>query len=600
MSKHVKDLIQVPIIESLDSDENCNKIIYLINSSGLLQLNVLPSDLTSPPKQITNEKESIFGGMISPKGDKVVYPLDEGGNERPHLYLLPLEGGECKKISTDPYRTLAMAWHPDGNEISRSIISMKGYNIETFNLKSEENFMLLEGISPIYSLNYSHDGKWIACTQIKSIKDTQVIIFNRKDPSDSIIYNIKDNTRDGMSSWAPDDSKLAIFSEATGRMRVYIQEFQAEKRYMLDLEPDEDANANMGELAWDPKGKKVYYVVSKHGRSILHAHPLDGSIGNAFPFPEGQVLYPKLSKDGLKLVAIHSSMKDPYGIYLHEVGSETIIPLTSREFEIDIDKLEKPTSICYKSFDGLDIHAWYLPAATRKTPHPAIIIAHGGPWSQVSDSWTYGVLGQIFSQNGIAVLYPNFRGSTGYGSEFQNLDLGDPGGGDLEDVVYGAKWLQSQSEIDPSKLGITGGSYGGYMTLMALGKKPDVFIAGVARVPVVDWIHKLKLIDPFQALNNITLFGGKPKKELKQLYIDRSPITHVSSMKAPVMIIAGKNDIRCPLPPIENFIQKLKEKNHPYEFLLIEDAGHISAGYNWEESVPMFKRMIEFLIKYLI
>lgn len=494
---------------------------------------------------------------------------------------------------------MALSWHPDGNEISRSIISMKGCNIETFSLNSEENFMLIEGISPIYSLNYSNDGKWIACTQIKSIKDTQVLIFNRNDPSDTIIYNIKKDTRDGMPSWSPDDDKLAIFSEATGRARVYIQEFQGESRYMLDLEKEEDANAYMGELVWDPKGNKVYYIVSKHGRSTLHAHSLEGKIEKALPFPEGEVLNPKISKDGLRLVAIHSSMKDPYGIYLHKIGSETVIPLTSRDFQIEIDKLEKPKSTWYKSFDDLDIHAWYLPAVNRESPHPAIIFAHGGPWGQITDTWSYGLLGQMFSQNGFGVLYPNYRGSTGYGSEFQNLDLGDPGGGDLEDVIYGAKWLQSQSEIDGSKLGITGASYGGYMTLMALGKKPDIFMVGAARVPVVDWIEKLKLIDPFQALSNITLFGGKPRKKLKQLYIDRSPITHVSSMKAPVMVIAGKNDIRCPLPPIENFIEKLKEKNHPYEFLLMENAGHISAGYNWEESIPLFTKMINFLIKHL-
>ena len=561
----------------------------------MLQLYLLPTDLSNEPKQLTNETQSILGGHLSPNGNSLVYPMDKDGNEISHLFRLSTEDGDIKQITTNPYRTLGISWNPNGKEISRTIISSKGGGIETINIKSEETFMLEYSGPILYDLHYSHDARWFACTSIKSFIDTEMVVINRDDPSDIITYSIKKDTRDGIPSWSFDDKKLAFFSEATGRGRVYIQEFQGEENIMLELDKNEDANPYFGGAVWTPKGDKIYYIVGKYGRSTLCGHPIGGNVEEPLPFLIGTVEWPKISKDGKKIIALHSSMKDPYGIYLHEIGADSIKALTSRDFNLDITKFTTPKSIWYDSFDGRQIHAWYIPATSGKTKKPAVIHAHGGPWSQISDSWIYGLNEQAFSQNGFAVLAPNFRGSTGYGMEFQNLDIGDPGGGDLEDIVYGAKWLQKQSEIDGSKLCITGGSYGGYMTLIALTKKPEVFATGVSRVPVVDWLHMYKLSDLFFQLFEAALFGGKPRKDLKQLYVDRSPITHISNIKAPVMIMAGKNDTRCPIEPIENFIEKLKEKNHPHEFYLLEKAGHISAMFNWEESMPLLTKTINYI-----
>ncbi len=595
----IEDIVKIPIIWSFDTDENCKYIIYSSNNTGLLQLYLLPTDLSKGPKQLTKENQSILGGNLSPDGKYIVYPMDKDGDEISHLFNLSTEDGEKKQISINPYRTMGISWNPDGMEISRTIISPKGGGIETINLKTEESYILDYKGPILYDLHYSHDAKWFACTSIKSFIDTEVSVINRKDPSDIIIYSIKKDTRDGIPSWSSDDKKLALFSEATGRGRLYIQEFQGEDSIMLELDQEEDANPYFGGAVWSPKGDKIYYIVAKHGRSTLRGHPIGVSVEEPLPFPIGTVEWPKISKDGKKIITLHSSLKDPYGLYIHELGTESIKPLTTRDFNIDITKFTPPQSIWYDSFDGHKIHGWYIPAISEKAKIPAVMHIHGGPWSQTSDSWIYGMNHQAFSQNGMAVLAPNYRGSTGYGTEFQNLDIGDPGGGDLEDVVYGAKWLKERSEIDGSKLSITGASYGGYMTLIALTKKPNVFVTGVSLVPVVDWLHMYKLSDLFFQQFEAALFGGKPRKELKQLYLDRSPITFVSDIKAPVMIMGGKNDTRCPIEPIERFIDKLKEKNHPHEFNLFEKAGHISAMFNWEEKIPLLTKTIDYIKKHL-
>ncbi|MHA1492034.1 MAG: TolB family protein, partial [Promethearchaeota archaeon] len=175
----IEDLIKVPLILNYDSDENCEIVLYSSNATGFLQFYTLLTDLSSKPKQITSGKDPILGGYLSPKGDKLTFLRDKGGNEISNLFLLSTEGGEPKQLTNTPYRTLGLAWHPNGKEITRSFISMKGCGLETINLETKECFMLKAPIPPLMVGNYSHDGKWLACTEMKSLTNTQVLILNR-------------------------------------------------------------------------------------------------------------------------------------------------------------------------------------------------------------------------------------------------------------------------------------------------------------------------------------------------------------------------------------------------------------------------------------
>jgi len=593
----ISDLLKIPVILEFDFDWNGRFVIYSSNEIGIPHLYVLPTKSGSKPKQITSGKEPVMTGVISPQGDKLIYLKDEDGNEIHHLFLLSVEGGEAEKITKKPYRTTGAGWHPSEKEVTRTFASMKSCGLETCNLKTGESFMLKEPTPPVYGVQYSYDGKWIACTMMASLKHQQVFIVNRNDPTDTIIYSIKDDSKDVNPVWSPDDKKLAFVSDAKGRGQVVIQEFQGEERNLLELGGDEEVPLD-SQVAWGPESDKVYYVASKHSRTSVHCHPIDREKEPALPFPKGTVAAPKISRDGKTIVAIHSSMTSPYGIYLYEIRSKSAIALTPRSYKIDLAQLANPQSVWYKSFDGRNIHAWYIPAASGSAPHPAVIYSHGGPWGQVFDAWFDGVFLHCLSQNGFASLAPNFRGSTGYGAEFQNMDIGDVGGGDLEDVVYGAEWLRKQPGIDGSKIGIMGASYGGYMTLMALASKPEAFAAGVSLVPVVDWLEMHDLSDSLYRTFTDMLFGGPPSKK-RELYRNRSPVTHASKIKAPVMIMAGQKDSRCPIQPIEKFVKKLREMNHSHEFVMEEKAGHVSAFMKWEESVPLLTKLIDYFKKVL-
>ena len=600
-------MLKIPIIICYDSDENNRFILYSSNETGIPQLYLTSTKINSKPRQITNGQDPVINGYISPKGDKITYLKDKAGDEIFNLFLF-VEEAEDKQITKNPYRTMGIGWHPNGKEMVRSYFSMRGTGLEIINVETEESFILKHPTPLLIDIQYSPGGKWIACTNITNYLSTEVYIINRDNPSEIITYSLDNETRDAQPSWSQDGKKLAFISEVKGKGQVVIQEFQGQDRIILDLEQDEEVLAigdgttfppRGGNVIWDPKGDKIFCIINKEGRTTLHGYPINGKMESNLPFPKGFLRLPKISKDGKNLIALHCSMTSPSGIYLLKLGFESVLSITPRNFSSDMSLLNQPQSKFYKSFDEKEIHAWYIPSITNKAYNPAVMYVHGGPWSHIKDCWISGIFMQILSQSGFCVFAPNFRGSTGYGVDFQKMNIKDPGGGDLQDLISGAKWLKSQAEIDSSKLGIMGASYGGFMTLCALTRFPDAFSVGVSLVPVTDWLELYRVSDGWAKHACHTLFTGPPRGKLKQLYIERSPITHILNIKSNIMIMAGKKDSRAAYQPIEKFIAKLKEMNHPHEVILDENAGHISALFNWDESIPFFTEIIEFLKKNL-
>ena len=588
----IDELFSIPMIYWIDLSPDGRTLLYSSNASGAAHLYISQTKHGSRPKQITHGNDPIVFGFLSPSGNQVLYLQDKDGNELHHLFLTSKDGTKTKQITKSPCRTLNACWDPSGKEIARSYTTQKSCCIEVFNVKTGENSVLIEQEAPLFQVVYSHDGKWIASTERgggRDPKNKQVTVLKRNDPRDVIHYKFNDGSKEVLPSWSSDDKKLAFFSDSKGKNQVVIQEFKGTDRQFLPLKEAEEA-VDIQSPCWSAKSDAVYYAVSKHSRTCLYKHPLNKE-RTALPFPDGTILFFKVSKDGKTVVALHSSLSSPDSIYLNKIGSKTVRPLTSRKYKVNPAKLAKPKPVWYESSDGLKIHAWYLPAGYGQDPQPAVVWPHGGPTFQTYDMWDPYL--QSISQSGFAVLAPDFRGSTGYGAEFRNMNLSDLGGGDLEDVVAGAKWLAKQGEIDKSKIAIFGASYGGYMALMALAKKPEVFAAGVACVPAgTDWLESYELSDAAFHKFIEELFGGSPERK-RELYRDRSAISFVSKIKVPVLITAGRNDPRCPIQPIEKFVKKLGEMKHTHEFVVEEKEGHGSGR------VDSLKREVTTGVNYL-
>ena len=594
------DVLKAPVIsplhEAFDLSRDGRFLLYSSNETGNLQLYRVRANPGSKPIQLTKGKGPFDFGLFSPNGREVVFPKDDDGNETFHMYLLPVEGGKSRRITKTPRRMWgSFDWNPNGREVTRTVAKRKSCGLETINIVTGECFMLKEPTPPIATVLYSHDGKYIACDAVATPKSEEVLVVKRDDPSDTIVYSVKEDSKDNSPCFSPDDKSLAFASDAKGIRQVVIQDFQGESRQFLGLAKGEEV---LGQPVWGPKADRVLYVASKHSRTVVREHKLIQKRGKPLPFPEGTITDVRISPDG-SVAALHSSMTSPPAIYLQRRHSTSVMAMTPQRYDFDLTRLMRPRSMWYKSYDGRRIHAWYMPCAPKATSSPAVVYVHGGPTWQVFDCWGGGAKDlHSLSLSGFAVIAPNFRGSTGYGSEFMKLNVGDLGGGDLEDVVCAADRLRRMKGILRRKIAIVGASYGGYMTLMALTTKPNAFAAGVSFVPITDWLESRDRSDAAFLSFLEEIWGGSTARK-ERLLLSRSPITHISKIKAPVLIQGGKSDARCAIQPIMKFVKRLKEMDHPHEFILEEKAGHVSSQYDWKEHIRENAGMINFLKKNL-
>jgi dipeptidyl aminopeptidase/acylaminoacyl peptidase len=264
---------------------------------------------------------------------------------------------------------------------------------------------------------------------------------------------------------------------------------------------------------------------------------------------------------------------------------------------IDPATLVEPMHVRYPGADGREIPALlYIPHAEAirgGALPPAIVHIHGGPTGQHLRWWDRA--SQWYANNGYVVLAPNIRGSTGYGREFQEANRGDWGGKDLEDVVKGAQWLAKEGIADAKRIGAYGGSYGGFMTLMVLTQAPDVWAAGVSVVGVVSWktLHDTTRGDLRDYLEREL---GDPAK-VPDLYRDRSPLTHVSKIKAPLLVLQGANDPRVPQSEAKLMTDALSKAGKTFDQHVYEGEGH---GFRTRaNAIDSLRRATEWFDRYL-
>jgi dipeptidyl aminopeptidase/acylaminoacyl peptidase len=252
----------------------------------------------------------------------------------------------------------------------------------------------------------------------------------------------------------------------------------------------------------------------------------------------------------------------------------------------------EPVLVHYPSKDG----KWTISALLyvpynmqRNGQNAAIVYVHGGPTSQTVNSFNRFI--QHIVNQGYMVIAPNYRGSTGYGKEFQQANLFDMGGGDLQDVIGAADFVKATGYLDPKKVVLMGGSYGGYLTLMGVTKAPEVWAAGVPIVPFVNWFTEIANEDPVLQQSDLATMGD-PEKE-KERYHDRSPIFFVDQIKAPLLLLAGGHDPRCPDSETKQVVEAIQKRGGKVDYKIYENEGHGFAKV--ENQIDAYKRVSEFL-----
>jgi dipeptidyl aminopeptidase/acylaminoacyl peptidase len=376
------------------------------------------------------------------------------------------------------------------------------------------------------------------------------------------------------TSVSPDGELLAISSnEATGQMRAGVYDLSRRTFRWFKPTPWEQFS---GQFA--PDGRTLVLRTGEDGRSTLSLADVVTGNEQVLAFPPGYnteatSLTRPFAIDSRRLLVIHSGANAPSDLWIAETGNAeskrlTRLPMAS----LSPERLPRSQVVTYRSFDGTPVSAILtIPFnLKRDASNPAVVYPHGGPTGQAEDY--FDRTAAALASRGYMVIQPNFRGSTGYGRAFQLANVGDLGGGDLKDTLAAKDFLVATGYVDPKKVGITGGSYGGFMTLMALGRAPEAFAAGVQEFGIINWFTMYETSDP-QLRQYLVALLGDPVKD-KARYDASSPMTYIRQAKSPLLSLQGENDIRVPRGQAQEVADILKAKGTTSETIFYPAEGH--------------------------
>jgi dipeptidyl aminopeptidase/acylaminoacyl peptidase len=343
------------------------------------------------------------------------------------------------------------------------------------------------------------------------------------------------------------------------------------------------------------------FGINEDGKNTLIIK--DNATGETVDFPvipDGDIVAVSISESEKNMRLTVGTSKAPSNIYVYNFESGDLKKLTEvLNAEINPDDLVSAEVVRYQSFDGLEIPAiYYKPLeASKRNKVPALVWVHGGPGGQSRVG--YSSLIQYLVNHGYAVLAVNNRGSSGYGKTFYKMDDRNHGDGDLKDCIWGKKWLQEQDYIDPDKIGIIGGSYGGYMTMAAMTFHPDEFQVGVNIFGVTNWLRTLKSIPPWWEANRKALYEemGDPFTQDSIRLYEISPLFHAHNVKNPIMVLQGANDPRVLQVESDEIVEAVREGGVHVEYVLFPDEGH---GFRKKENeINGYGQILAFLDKFL-
>jgi len=577
-------------------------IVISTNATGRYNLWKVPATGGSPV-QLTHSNDRQYDAVWSPDGKWIVYESDQAGNEQFRLYAVSGGGGKPVELTPKPdVSNMGALFSPDGRTIA-------------FNLKPKAspvtNAALLDwkthAIRPL-THEASKDHLWQA---IAWSRDGHSVYANRINAgfTDSSVWRIDVSSGKAeeltphqgqalimASAVSPDGRWLAVASNAeTGTSRAALYDVANHGYRWLTQSPWESSASH-----FSPDGKQVLYTINADGRSDVYLYDVASGKSRKLALPDG-LNRPSgnpdaFSGDGARLLVSHQSSSEPADYWVYPVAHGSPRQLTHSLLpSIKAAALPHSHLVHYKSFDGTVISAFlWMPANLKRDGSaPGAVLPHGGPTGQTTDYFNSTAL--ALASRGYAVIAPNVRGSTGYGMAFQKANIKDLGGGDLQDEVYAAKFLAATGYVNPKKIGITGGSYGGYMTLMAIGKAPDVWAAAVEEYGIINWLTMLKHEDPFLQQYEMSLLGD-PVKDRK-IYEADSPITYIRNAKAPLLVLQGDNDIRVPREEAEQVVSILKQKGHAVAAHYYPNEGH---GFTKRENqIDALQRTIAWFDRYL-
>jgi dipeptidyl aminopeptidase/acylaminoacyl peptidase len=537
---------------------------------------------TDEHRQVTDRPNGTLISTVSPDGDTIWWFADTDGDEFGVWRTQPFEGGpdEIAVPEVEPA-------YPAGLEVGRTLVAI-GRSTDD----GSELWLAPGDASPRVIYRHPDPASVDALT-----RDDELLVISHSehgDPrypalrvlrtsDDSVVAEKWDGEGRGLHALEfgprPGDRRLLVGHERRGKEELLIWDVAAdtETEIVLDLPGDVTAG-------FYPDGSALLVGHDHAARSELYRYDLATGALEKLDTPPGVVRGATARPDGTVELAWSSSALPPV---IRRADGPVVLSVADEE-----PPAAYPVEDRWVPGPGGDIHA-LLVRPEGPGPYAAAFLVHGGP--EAADDDSYRARRAAYVDAGYAVVHVNYRGSTGYGSTWRDALTGRPGLTELEDIgaVYDA--LVAEGIVDPERALITGGSWGGFLTLLALGTQPERWAAAIAEVPVADYLAAYE--DEMEGLRayDRALFGGSPD-EVHDVYVRSSPITYVDAVAAPVLVVAGANDPRCPIRQIDNYLTALTEQGKQHEVYRF-DAGHGSLVI--EETIRQVEVALDFAVRHV-
>ena len=580
------------------------KSIFVLNNlSGRFNIWRTSAD-GSWPVQITQSNEVQADMAPSPDGRSLVFAEDKGGNEYYDLMAVPTAGGAVERLTNTPdIAEFGAQFSADGKTIALDLRhkGSSSSNVAVMDFATRTVRELTHEPSPEFRwdvVRWAPDGKSIIANRVNSLRTrSSVWRISLPDGKAAELTPLTDNALVTASDISPDGNMLAITSNKdSGQPHAGLLDLTSKTYRWLMATPWEQSSGSIS-----PDGKTLLISNGVNGRTALSMVALATLDETPIVFSPGvdseaANIERAFSPNSQQILMYHSGADTPPEIYRVNPWTGASHPVTQLSMaSLASANLAKSQVVTFRSFDGTLISAVVTMPFNLKRDgtNPAIVLSHGGPTGQIHDAFDNRIA--ALASRGYILIAPNFRGSTGYGSAFQAANIKDLGGGDLKDMVAATQFLVATGFVDKKKIGITGGSYGGFMTLMALAKTPDVFAAGVQSFGIIDWRTMWTTSDARLREYQRVLVGDPATDQA--LYAAQSPITFIKQIKSPLLSLQGENDIRVPRGQAQQVADLLKAGGTVSETIFYPDEGH---GFTKSEHVyDVLVRTIGWFDKYL-
>ena len=570
-----------------------DRLVYASNETGTYQLTALERS-TGERRRITDDPVGLIHGVPTPDGTGVTWFSDATGDEFGHWVVAPFGGGEPSIVAPDIPDGWPAGFGQLGDVTALGMGHRDGFTAyvkvgqEPARVLMRHGDMLVVGAGGdegVDTAGISAGGSLVAVGHSEHGDRLHPAVRVFDVTTGSVVGELWDGEGLGLhaAAWSPvpGDDRLAVVHERRGVARPAVWDVRGGQRLDLDIEGPGEAVI----FGWYPDGDALLVAIMTDGRDRLFR--VDATDGSASPVghPTGTVGAAGVRPDGRVWMRAMSGAEPPATI--DEEGDVVLSLDASRAPEgRPYDTWE------YTNPDGDRVHG-FLVTPAGMGPWPTVMEVHGGPTWLYQDTWMPTV--QAFVDAGFAVAMPNYRGSTGYGTAWRDALIGNPGFPETEDVVAGLDDLIARGVADPARVIVRGDSWGGYISLLCAGLHPDRWAAVVAGVPVADFLAAYEDEAPSLQMMDRGLFGAGPD-ELRSMYEERSPITYADRVSAPVLILAGENDSRCPIRQIENYADALRARGGDVSMYRYT-TGHSS--FVVEERVRQVREQLAFVARHV-